>query len=384
MNRPRRRGSRDRWLGLARVWLWAGGLFVLGQALLTVGILSGQLPVHDPLYQTRAQLLLRRWQSLPEPTYKVLVLGSSRVMLALDAQAVCRADSSPPVEVFNFGIPASGPLTHNLYLRRLLACGVRPDWVICDVVPGFLAGQVTPAMEANWLHAERLLSREEAQRLRGFGLDLGTPPAACCCSWLLPSLAYRKQLLNLYAPVWVPLGQRLHPLLTVDAAGSQAPLQLDPAPEPAAIRLRQTRDQYARYLDGLRVGGPSYAALRDTAALCQQLGIACSVLLMPESHDYRAWYAAESLRDLDDSLERLRQQAGVTIIDARDWLDDADFADGHHVQPSGNRRFTARLGQFIHAHVPPHRRLAGAKVDARAEAEADTEAEVVAPSGKGG
>lgn len=352
-----------------QVFLWGVGVFVLLQLLLATGIVCERVPVRDPLYQSRVQLLKQRWRALPEPTYKVLVLGSSRVMLALDAGAVCQANSSPPVEVFNFGIPAAGPLTQNLYLRRLLDRGVRPDWVICDVVPGFLAGQVSLPMEANWLHAERLIKPDEAQRLRDFGLDLGIPPTARLTSWLVPCLAFRKQLLNLYAPVWVPMEQRLHPMLGVDATGSQAPLQLDPSPEQYAIRLRQTREQYARYLDGLRVGGAGVAALRDTAALCQRLGILCTVLLMPESRDYRAWYADESLCDLDACLGRLRQQTGLSLIDARDWLDDHDFTDGHHVQPSGNRRFTTRLRELIHQSINSHGRLA--------------EVEAFAPSPKG-
>ena len=53
-----------------------------------------------------------------------------------------------PIVAFNFGIPAAGPVTNALNLRRLLAAGVAPDLVLLEVLPAHLDGRGPEPVEA--------------------------------------------------------------------------------------------------------------------------------------------------------------------------------------------------------------------------------------------
>src|SRR5262249_40283015 len=90
----------------------------------------------------------------------VLMLGSSRTALGVRGQQMerqLREALDFPVVVFNFGIPAAGPLTELLTLKRLLREGLRPDLLLIEVLPPQLAGQAPVAGgELAWLPVSRL------------------------------------------------------------------------------------------------------------------------------------------------------------------------------------------------------------------------------------
>src|SRR5262249_5810031 len=152
---PRRRralGTRGR-----AALLWGAAVFALVQVALAVAIESRYPHLRDPYYGYKEERFLPRLAAMPVQPRTVVMLGSSRTSNGLCGQEVERLLAGPdgkPV-VFNFGLPGSGPLTHLLTFRRLLARGVTPDLLLIEVMPAFLAGQV-PVPEVEQMAAHRL------------------------------------------------------------------------------------------------------------------------------------------------------------------------------------------------------------------------------------
>ncbi len=290
-------------------------------------VLADALPVADPIWGDKLATL----QARPTPP-TLLALGSSRTQLAFDATAFTAATGS---DSFNFGTPAGGPATCNLYLRRLLAAGHRPQTILLELHPGFLhPGE--PPFEARWLHPYRLRG-DEPDRLRSFGWTLPDPPQHGWRGHLAATSVWRMGLLNEAAPVWLPCPFGLTPTGRGDARGWVPGIDLPPAER--ATALRRTFTHYADVLTRYDVGGPGCEAVRDTLALCRAHGIRGAVLLAPESSEHRGWYGEAG----SAKITAFAASLGVPVIDARDWLPDALIADGHHLTPDGARAFTGRL-----------------------------------------
>src|SRR5262249_31111015 len=78
----------------------------------------------------RLQALIRAAPDRP----LVVMLGSSRTLMALDARRVdLTIDGRRPI-VFNFGIRGGGPTLQLICLRRMLAQGIKPDVLLVEVL----------------------------------------------------------------------------------------------------------------------------------------------------------------------------------------------------------------------------------------------------------
>jgi hypothetical protein len=88
--------------------------------------------------------------------------------------------------------------------------------------------------------------------------------------------------------------------------------------------------------------GP-WRALGDLAALCRREGIAFAFVLTPESTAFRALYPETLVPELESQLRHLGGPGEIPLVNARAWMDDAGFWDGHHALPRGAEVFTDRL-----------------------------------------
>ena len=70
-------------------------------------------------------------------------------------------------------------------------------------------------------------------------------------------------------------------------------------------------------------------------------------MLSPESSEFRGWYPEAARARIDSYCDELRRDYGVRVIDARSWVADEDFIDGHHALPRGAATFTHRLGRDV-------------------------------------
>lgn len=340
----------------ARAAVVAGiALFVLGQASLNLAIRTDVLPVRDPVWSEKFELLQARpaFFVAPAPSdssvspVRLLALGSSRTQLAFDATALATTVSEHlgrPVEAFNFGCPAAGAMTCSLYFRRLLEEGVRPDYVLVEIHPGFVTPG-DPPFESRWLHPYRFRT-DEVELLRSLGWNVPTPPHHGWQGWLSASASYRMSLLNRYAPVLLPcpygltLGSKTNPDGFV--AGQEMPRDRYPK------ALARTKLDYSPILTDYHTGGPGAAAVRDVLEQCRDHGIRAAILLTPESSEHREWYGDAGNLRLLEFAQGLAAEFGVPLVNARDWVPDTGIADGHHLTQSGATIFTDRLAtEFI-------------------------------------
>ena len=243
------------------------------------------------------------------------------------------------VEAFNYGCPAAGPMTMALYLRRLLDDGARPDCVLVELHPCFVA-PLEPPFESRWLHPYRLRPGEP-EVLRSFGWDVPTPPHHGPQGFVAAASAFRFALLNRYAPVLLPCPYGLTVGARSDRLGYVRGLDMKPAEKPRA--LERSYEQYAAVLAAYHVGGPGCEAVRDVLTQCAAHDIRAAVVLMPESSEFRGWYGPAGFAEVTAFAQKLSGEYGVAVYDAREWVVDGGFADGHHLIPAGADVFTDRL-----------------------------------------
>jgi hypothetical protein len=248
------------------------------------------------------------------------------------------------VVVFNFGIPGAGPVTNLLNLKRLLARGVRPDLVFIEVLPVCLAEAPAEPGEGGHLQADRLWLHELAL-LGRYQFAVDARYRDWWRAWLVPSYAHRFAILSRLVPVFLPAQVRLDWARHLDDSGWQAPLGPPPTPEQRRLGVERDRRGHGAALAVLRLGEPSCWAQRDLLKLCRDGGIATALLWMPETAAYRSWYTPDVLARLRAFLDEIGRDYGAPLIDAREWVGDDGFSDGHHLTPAGAAVFTERFGR---------------------------------------
>lgn len=326
----------------------AGLVLFLGVQLGTGwAIHTERLPLRDPLYFDKRNLLRNHpaffAAPAPDKPLTVLCVGSSRMLNAADAGAIGPALSASlgrPAEAFNFAQAGAGPITNAVYVRRLIADGAKPDFVLIEVHPVFLAGQRPDPPEARWLLPIRLRPGE-LPVVRGMGFPAETPPAHGIRGRLAPLFEYRFLALDRYAPALLSTPARLNAGHEPDGHGF-ARLRTVTADE-RQVLLELTRRQYADYFPGFRPTGPGVAGVRDSLEQCRAAGWKPALVLMPESTEFRAWYDADGLNEMDTVLAVLAAEFGAPLIDARGWVPDEKIGDGHHLTGPGADVFTTTL-----------------------------------------
>jgi hypothetical protein len=317
--------------------------------LLQLGILAAVETVRpdwrDPEFGLRLRALHRRLAATPERPV-ILALGSSRTEMGL-----CPAEMPPlrlaGVEalVFNFGISGTGPVHQVVLLDRILRSGVRPAWVSVEVLPPALHfdGPVETMFDG-----AKLAWRDLAV-VGPYCTDqhhLGRQWALARCS---PLSSVRFMLVSQVVPAWLPWHCRLDYLNRVDEHGWMSYPRRTIGPDERQRGTAKAHAEYFANLQTYRISPAPDRALRAVLARCQAEGIAVNLHLMPESSLFRSWYEPHAWPIARDYLQRLAAEFGIALIDCRECVDDADFADGHHLLPDGASRFTAHYAHQLAA-----------------------------------
>jgi hypothetical protein len=324
---------------------WAGLFFVCFQAAGNLALEKWPLEVRDKEYAWTRDCIRTRLAERPGRPL-VVALGSSRMMMAFRPQSLppCpTADGRQPV-IANGAVLGAGPVLQLIVLRRLLADGIRPDWVLVECWP------------RGWSQAgERAESNVWIERLSWRDLRLvarySTDPRRLYGDWLqdrlLPCITHRTAVLKEYFP------RALHPNVFredrwrygSDGTGWVA-CPFGVTPDHHSRLVARARREHQEILPHYQHSESADRALREMLTICREQGIAAALVVLPESEGIRACYPPEVSAEVHSYLKRIHREYRVPVIDAHAWLDDAaDYADGYHLLVRGADAFTRRLGR---------------------------------------
>jgi hypothetical protein len=102
---------------------------------------------------------------------------------------------------------------------------------------------------------------------------------------------------------------------------------------------------YGYRLRNFRIGVLSDQLLGRLLDDCRRADVPVLLILMPESPAFRAVYPPGAIHQLADYLGRLHREYAVPVLDARTWVGEDGFWDGHHLLPAGAAEFSRRLGR---------------------------------------
>jgi hypothetical protein len=313
---------------------------------LGIGLTAEAYPrLRDPLYGDKFVKLRRKLDAAPSKPATVVMLGSSRTGLAFHgwrSEQAIAAGTGKPAVAFNFGVPASGPVTHLLYLNRMLKAGVVPDMLIVEILPSMLHDDPNGPLERLWFYADRITFAEQAT-LTGHGFDPTAVHDRYAKSTLLPAYSRRFQLMCRLAPSWLPWQVRFDWSRGADECGWGKFVSQDVDAQRRQQGIAQAKSEYETVLGVLTPGGGATAALRDLLATCKERGIPARLVLMPEGTPFRSWYGPGANDRLLAFLQSISTEYNAPLTDARNWLPDEAFSDAHHMLETGAVAFTDRL-----------------------------------------
>jgi hypothetical protein len=335
-----RRGRRMRRSARALV-VWGLALYLVSLAAWTVGLKSWRPTVNSAGVQKleRLQRLVARAPDRP----LLVMLGSSRTDGLFAAR---RFDGLPgpggkPFVAYNFGVPMAGAMHEWLYLRQMLAAGLRPRLLLVEFLPPLLIRNQPDriSVEEGWTSV-RWRSLGEMRALRPYLVRPGEKSQSWLEARLAPWYDYRYfmhgSLIEAFADrrsaSWDDFS---------DPWGYQLPRY--PAAAERAYRQEVAHKEHYQNLHTFQLVPGAIQALRDLLECCRREQIPVVLVLTPESTTFRSWYAPPAAAEIRTLLGELCDAYGVGVIDAREWLADNDLLDGHHVLASGAQTFTTRL-----------------------------------------
>jgi hypothetical protein len=301
--------------------------------------------LRDPLYADKECRFFGRVAAKGQPL-TVVMLGSSRTSNALrgtDLEVMLEHSIGRPVVAFNFGVPSSGPITQTLYLKRLLAAGLRPDLVLFEIMPPLLAGQLPDPIESHFFAPERLMPGEvEFAVAHGYPADKFRDGERIA-DWA-PIYGLRLPILGRYFSSWSPWNLRFDSSRNSDETGWMKPVFDPVTPEQYARGVDWAQKEYSLVLQTLRLEqSPAARSVGEAIAACRSANVPVQAIILPEGTAFRAMYPPHALAKLDDFTTRLE----CPLVDARLWLGDDGFSDSHHMVSAGSREFTRKLGETI-------------------------------------
>jgi hypothetical protein len=323
--------------------VWTPFAFAAVQVGLSFLLETGRGGLCDADYQAKEERLRARLREAPHGPL-VIVLGSSRTKMGLQAGLLCRARKGSRLLVFNFGLSASGPVRELLCLHRLLDRGIRPDYLFVEVLPPALVQEGNFPFEGHWLRGERMQTAEVAWA-RNYSSQPGDLIRQWCTARSCPCVASRRELRDLLQ-IDMPAQARLNGqvLPGVDGYGWEFEFKTV-SPQERTSYMQLTHGQYDGVLSESHLARPATRAVTDLLDLCRAEGIPVGLVLMPEGSEFRAGYSSALRTSLDDFLKNVQIQWQVPLIDGRTWIQDQYFWDGHHLLPEGARIFTLRFAR---------------------------------------
>jgi hypothetical protein len=333
--RPTRRRARNS--------VFAGvGFFALFTLALNLALDTVRPEWRDPEYGHRLKRLKPQVQAAHGRPV-VVALGSSRTQMGFSPHGLGLGDGPDSPIVFNFAVAGGGPVHEVLNLKRLLDNGVKPDYVLIEVLPPVLAGH-SPAEK---LILPARLGYADFARLAPYTED----SAALRREWLEDRLA-PFHTLRLYLMSHIA-GSMLHWKSRQDFLWKQMkpdgwmPYFFPEVPADKREKgIAEVHAQFAAYFPNYHIAPIPDRAYRDLLELCRTHHIRAAFFVMPEAPSFRSWYPPGSKELARQYLAGLTKEYGTPVFDASAWIaDPTAYADAHHLLRTGAEAFSARFGQ---------------------------------------
>jgi hypothetical protein len=275
----------------------------------------------------------------------VVMLGSSRTDWAFQAGRLngLPGPDGRPLLAYNFGVPTTGPMHESLYLSDFLDRGIRPRLLLVEFVATHLNQSRRGILSEERFTIPTWLSAHQLLFLRPYLSNKRHATLDWLESRLMPWYGYRWSIhehVQGKHSIPRPWDQARRPM---DDWGCRMIFDDPNTPEFRARRWAGAFEMYGETLRRFHVGAGPLRALRDLLARCRRERIPVALVVMPVTKEFESLYNPEGRAELANVLVELRQRYQTEIIDGSDWLDIQDFDDGHHVIPSGARKFTDHM-----------------------------------------
>jgi hypothetical protein len=308
-------------------------------------LLLGLRPdLRDPLYYGKEDRLVEQLAQPVPGRVTIVAIGSSRTANAFHpptVEAAVTAATGRPCLAFNAAVLGRGPIFQPLHLRRLLARGIRPDILVVEIVPSLYAAPDGKPAEIGHIRPDRL-TWEEIQEIARLGYADPEYRSEWRKSMYNPWFSFRFQILGLLQPSWTPPEVVAEARAFPDRTGWQ-PYTDKVTPDSYRRGLAYARGGHFDNLQKMEVGEAAIQALREVFEICREEKITAVVSLVPEGSEFRSWYGVEAKAATKKLIEIACDGADGRVIDARAWLPDDAFADGHHMIHTAAPIYTKRL-----------------------------------------
>jgi hypothetical protein len=308
--------------------------------------------VRDPEYARRVHQLRARLAEHPGRPL-VVVIGSSRAAMGVspaewEASRPNHSTTPDPL-IFNMSLLGGGPVMQLMTLRRLYADGLQPEMVLFEYWPPYLH------WEGNWAEPNRIAADRLYPLDRPLVRDYFPNPALIerlmrSYRWN-PFFAARNRLMVQLAPKWLPPDKRLDWTWdNVDGWGWKPGFDYPPGlTEQRARQLATCRDTYQPLFQGFQFSPQADRAIREAVAEARAHGSRVGFVFLPESSEFRGWYPPRVEQLAQEHLARLSRELAVTVLNAREWMNDGLFVDGFHLSRIGAAGFTRQFGPAVAA-----------------------------------
>ncbi len=278
-----------------------------------------------------------------------IALGNSRTSMGLDSSTLSRLSNT---NLFSMAFPGSGPVQNIVYLKRIFADGIRPDYVMIEIHPCIFFNPISETQHiietsnrAN-LCWDNIGIRDLEVLNRYPDLD-----ASITRDWLLN----RTEIMRTHRDDWLILANSKWSFIDLRSRYNRfgfddhgwLPLPFPPSSVTKEIKetvIQEAKDGYYSTLQKGEIGTRSVKAFEELIDLLEQSQIPCVLYTMPEGTIFHSWYSTKFESQFQDWLRSIQERHSVSLIDTRSWLSEDSFFDSHHLMPEGATQFAKRFG----------------------------------------
>ncbi|MBA4190466.1 MAG: hypothetical protein C0467_20965 [Planctomycetaceae bacterium] len=282
--------------------------------------------ITDTEYHHRLQVIRTAAASHPRNPLGV-VIGSSRLVWGFRPETLPEPATGKTFWV-NGSHVGNGPVLNRLTLHRLLRDGVWPDVAVIEVMPAFFVRENARFVVGHFAASEMKMAR-------GYGKF----PLHFDYYFLLHRFARMTDLARAFDP--------FAGVTTLTPRGGHPKCEEDVTEAERERRTNVVRNVYKNDLANMAVRPAADRAFRDMLGEAGRHGVRVVLIRTPEGPTFQSWYNPAGAAKFDAYLAGVAREFGTPILDARNWLDENDFFDSHHMLRRGGDKFTARFAREI-------------------------------------